>query len=345
EWSAVTRGKPNFAGHVQPFLPADLGFYDLRVPETMAEQWRLAEGAGVDAFCVYHYWFDGRRLLETPLDGLLAHPEVPFRFYLCWANEAWRRNWDGLSGDVLMPQSYAEGFEAGLAASTLPYFADPRYVRPDGRRPRFVIYRPTELPDPAGSVARLRAAWAAAGHPEVELGAVLFHVEGESPVAPELFDFWVEMPPHGLVGEKDYLVGGPEAATPGIGPDAQFRGLVYDYEAVIRNSLGKRFRRGLAGRVIAGVMPSWDNTPRRRRHAHIAHGANPARFAMWLRGLCRERLASSYRREIFVNAWNEWAEKAVLEPSGQYGAANLAALRAVTRPDRQPARAREVEHV
>ena len=347
EWSAVTRGKPNFSGHVQPFLPADLGFYDLRVPQTMAEQWRLAEGAGIDAFCVYHYWFDGRRLLEAPLDGLLAHPEVPFRFYLCWANEAWRRNWDGLSGDVLMPQSYAEGFEAGLAASTLPYFADPRYARPDGRRPRFVIYRPTDLPDPAGSVARLRAAWAAAGHPEVELGAVLFHVEGESPVAPELFDFWVEMPPHGLVGEKDYLVGGPETATPGIGPDAQFRGLVYDYEAVIRNSLGKRFRRGYAGRVIAGVMPSWDNTARRKRSAHIAHGANPARFAKWLAGLCRERLAGSYRQELFVNAWNEWAEKATLEPSGQYGAAYLNALRSVTRRDRRAAAepAKEIEHV
>ena len=230
----------------------------------MGEQWRLAEAAGIDAFCVYHYWFDGRRLLEAPLDGLLRRPEVPFRFYLCWANEAWRRNWDGLSGDILMPQSYGEGFEAGLAASALPYFADPRYARPDGRRPRFVIYRPTDLPDPAASVARLRAAWAEAGHPEVELGAVLFHVEGESPVEPELFDFWIEMPPHGLVGQKDYLVGGPETAVPGIGPDAQFRGLVYDYEAVIRNSLARRFRRGLADRVIAGVMPSWDNSARRK---------------------------------------------------------------------------------
>ena len=150
EWTAVTRARPNFAGHVQPLLPADLGFYDLRVPETMGAQWRLAEAAGIDAFCVYHYWFDGRRLLERPLDGLLARPDVPFRFYLCWANEAWRRNWDGLSGEILIDQSYGEGFEAGLAASTLPYFADPRYARPDGRRPRFVVYRPTDLPDPAG---------------------------------------------------------------------------------------------------------------------------------------------------------------------------------------------------
>ena len=141
-------------------------------------------------------------MLEKPLDGLLARPDVPFRYYLCWANEAWRRNWDGLSGEILVDQTYGAGFEAALAASTLPHFADPRYARPDGARPRFLIYRPTDLPDPAASVARLRAAWAEAGHPEVELGAVLFHVEGESEVAPDLFDFWVEMPPHGLVGAE-----------------------------------------------------------------------------------------------------------------------------------------------
>lgn len=334
EWTAVTRARPSFAGHLQPFLPADLGFYDLRVPETMAEQWRLASGAGIDAFCVYHYWFagvsgGGRRLLEKPLDGLLARPDVPFRYYLCWANEAWRRNWDGLSGEILVDQTYAEGFEAALVASTLPHFADPRYVRPDGTRPRFVVYRPTDLPDPAGSVARMRTAWAAAGHPEVELGAVLFHVEGESAVDPGLFDFWVEMPPHGLVGPKAYLAGGPQGTLPELCVADDFEGLIYDYDAVIAASLARRFDKGLDGRVIAGVMPSWDNTARRRRAAHVAHGANPLRFAKWLRGLAERRLPGSYRREIFVNAWNEWAEKAVLEPSAQYGHGYLAALAAL----------------
>ena len=134
EWAAVTRARPNFAGHVQPFLPADLGFYDLRVPEVMGEQWRLASAAGIDAFCVYHYWFDGRRVLEKPLEQLLARPDIPFRYYLCWANEAWRRNWDGLTGEILLDQPYGPGFEAALAASALPHFADPRYARPDGAR-------------------------------------------------------------------------------------------------------------------------------------------------------------------------------------------------------------------
>jgi hypothetical protein len=331
EWASVTRARPNFAGHVQPFLPADLGFYDLRVTDVMGEQWRLASEAGIDAFCVYHYWFDGRQVLEKPLEGLLARPDVPFRYYLAWANEAWRRNWDGLSGEILIDQTYAAGFEEGLVASTLPHFADPRYARPDGRRPRFVIYRPTDLPDPAGSVARLRAAWAAAGHREVELGAVLFHVEGESRVDPALFDFWVEMPPHGLVGAGDFLAGGPEGPLPGLCLPADFEGLIYDYDRVIAKSLKRRFGAGLEGRVIAGVMPSWDNTARRRRAAHIAHGANPLRFARWLAGLAETRLATSYRQELMVNAWNEWAEKAVLEPSAQHGRAYLDALAALRR--------------
>jgi hypothetical protein len=348
EWTAVSRARPNFLGHVQPMLPADLGFYDLRVTEVMGEQWKLAAAAGIDAFCVYHYWFDGRRLLEAPLDGLLGRPEVPFSYYLCWANEAWRRNWDGLSGEILVDQTYGEGFEAALVASTLPHFADPRYARPDGRRPRFVVYRPTDLPDPGPSVARLRAAWAAHGHPEVELGAVLFHVEGASPVDPQLFDFWIEMPPHGLVGSEDYLFGGPNPPEPGLAPDPDFRGLVYDYEAVIANSLARRFRKGFEKRVIAGIMPSWDNTARRRRAAHVAHGANPLSFRKWLRGLCRLRLETSYRRELFVNAWNEWAEKTTLEPSLQYGSASLDVLRETTRAEEERAPAppaREVEHV
>ena len=130
---------------------------------------------------------------------------------------------------------------------------------------------------------------------------------------------------------------------------SNFHGLVYDYDAVIKNSLGQRFRRGLGGRVIAGIMPSWDNTARRKRSAHLAHGANPIRFRKWLHALLRERLETSYRRELFVNAWNEWAEKAVLEPGAQYGGASLEVLREVTRPggrqDAARARAGEVEHV
>lgn len=326
EWTAATAARPNLAGQNHPQMPTDLGFYDLTRTETMGEQAALARAAGIDAFCAYFYWFDGRRILEAPIDRLLGRPDIDFPFYLCWANESWRRNWDGMTGEVLLDQTYAAGFEARLAADTAPYMRDPRYQRPDGARPRFVIYRPTDMPDPAGSVARLRQAWRDAGIGEVELGAVLFHVLGDGAVADGLFDFQVEMPPHGLVGADDYIVGGRLLPKRDVKPAPDFAGLVYDYAAVARNACDPARVAALPANTIAGVMPSWDNTARRGRRAHMAWGASPIAFDGWLERTCRERLETSYRGELFVNAWNEWAEKAMLEPSRQYGDAMLRVL-------------------
>ncbi len=327
EWASTVRAKASFPGHIQPQIPTDLGFYDLRVPETMGRQWTMAKDAGIDAFCVYHYWFSGQRILEEPMDNLLDAPDIPFNFYLCWANESWRRNWDGLSGEVLLDQKYEDGFEANLAANTAHYMKDPRYQRPDGRRPRFMIYRPDDMPDPATSVKRLRAEWHALGVGDVELGAVLFHIEGESHVDHDLFDFWVEMPPHGLVTLDDYLIGGPEGNKLGMEPARGFTGLIYDYDAVINNSLSEDYIAALPDAVIAGIMPSWDNTARRGLAGHIAYGANPALFKKWHQAVLKQRLKTSYREELFINAWNEWAEKAMLEPSEQYGSAYLEVLK------------------
>ncbi|MFC3612458.1 glycoside hydrolase family 99-like domain-containing protein [Lutimaribacter marinistellae] len=326
EWRGTVTASSLFAGHTQPLLPSDLGFYDLRVTEVMGQQADMARAAGIDAFCVYHYWFDGRRILEQPLDKLLERPEIDFPFYLCWANESWRRNWDGLSGEVLLDQTYADGFEDKLVADSLRYMRDPRYVRPDGRRPRFMIYRPEDMPDPASSVARMRSAWARAGIGDVELGAVCFHIDGENPVEDDLFDFWVEMPPHGMVGEPAYLFGGPLGNLLGREVHGGFKGLVYDYNKVIERSVERDYVDSLPGNTICGAMPSWDNTARRGLNAHIAYGANPARFRHWLHRLRESRLKKSYRQELFLNAWNEWAEKAVLEPSENFGNMYLSVL-------------------
>lgn len=318
EWRNVTMARPLFQGHTQPMLPRDLGFYDLRLPETLGAQAELARQAGIDAFCVYHYWFNGRRILEQPLDNLLKRPEIDFPFYLCWANESWRRNWDGMSGTVLLEQTYPDGFEAAFADDCAPYMRDARYQRPDGTRPRFVIYRPADLPDAAASVARLRQAWIRNGVGEVEIGAVLFHLDRDADSRPEGFDFWIEMPPHGLVQGEDYLFGGPGGNLLGNDVAGDFEGLVYDYTGVMRTSVSNRYAASLPANTIRGVMPSWDNTARRGSKAHIAHGANPAAFDLWLRSLREHGLKRSYRQELFINAWNEWAEKAMLEPSLKY---------------------------
>lgn len=326
EWRATIAAKPCFVGHLQPMLPSDLGYYDLRVTDVMGQQSALARQAGIDAFCVYHYWFDGRRVLDAPLDQLMTRPDINFPFYLCWANESWRRNWDGLSGEVLLEQTYAPGFEAALARDVARYMRDPRYMRPDGQRPRFVIYRPEDMPDPSGSIARLRTAFKNEGIGAVELGAVCFHISGENPVPPELFDFWIEMPPHGLVEGPDYLFGGPKGNVMPAEINPRFTGLIYDYTAAAKRSLGAEYRAKLPPNTIVGIMPSWDNTARRGLRAHIAHGANPASFRCWLSRLLHNRVAASYRQELFVNAWNEWAEKAVLEPSQTFGTAYLEVL-------------------
>ncbi|WP_322867754.1 glycoside hydrolase family 99-like domain-containing protein [Aquicoccus sp. G2-2] len=333
EWRACTTAASMYPGHLQPMRPGALGYYDLRATEVMGAQGALAKAAGVDGFCVYHYWFDPARLLETPMEKLLTRPDIDFPFYLCWANEPWRRNWDGLSGEILMPQDYRDGFEARLVASTLPYMRDPRYQRPDGQRPRFVIYRPGEMPDPTASIKRMRAAWRKAGIGEVELGAVHFHVKDRSEVPRGAVDFWVEMPPHGLVKGEDYLFGGPGGNRMGTAsPATDFGGLIYDYAAVATRAVSRGYRAGLPEQTIAGIMPAWDNTARRGPKGHIAYGANPARFRRWLRDLARLRLAGSYRGELMINAWNEWAEKAVLEPSETFGRMYLDVLAELCAP-------------
>lgn len=345
EWRAITDTASAFPGHLQPARPADLGYYDLRLPTVMGDQARLARSAGIDAFCVYHYWFGGQRLLQQPLDRLRESPEIDFPFYLCWANESWRRNWDGLSGEVLMPQDYAPGFEAALAESTLPYMSDPRYQRPDGRRPRFVIYRPEDLPAPTQNIARLRKAWHAAGIGDVELGAVSFHVGGASEVPHALFDFWIEMPPHGLVDDSAYLFGSAAGnRLADAGPAPGFAGLIYDYQAVARRSQSASYRKSLPDKTIVGIMPSWDNTARRRARAHIARGGTPASFRHWLRQLQDGPLQHSYRGELFINAWNEWAEKAMLEPSHTFGHLYLDVLAEATRARKNMRTAKDASH-
>ncbi|TMV59395.1 glycosyl transferase family 1, partial [Thioclava sp. BHET1] len=318
---ACSRASPAFDGHAQPLLPGELGFYDLRQSAIMAEQASLARAAGIDAFCVYHYWFDGSRLLQAPMAALLNDPSIDFPFYLCWANESWRRNWDGLSGEVLMRQGYGAGFEAALAASLLPYLRDHRYQRPDGIRPRFVIYRPDDLPAPRRNIARMREAWRSLGLGEVEIGAVRFHLPQADPLPEDLVDFWIEMPPHGLVTPEAYRFGGPRGNELGPILSPRFQGLIYDYSAVIDRSLSDDYRTSLPRNTITGAMPSWDNSARRGMAAHIAYGANPGAFRRWLYGLARHRLATSYRQEFFLNAWNEWGERAVLEPDRHYGRA------------------------
>lgn len=329
EWRNVTKARPQFPGHYQPHLPADMGFYDLRLPEARAEQAALAREYGIHGFCYYHYWFNGRRILERPFNGVLAsgQPELPF--CLCWANENWTRVWDGGERNVLLQQHYSAEDDLAHFASLLPAFKDPRYIRIDGR-PLFLVYRTELLPDPAATAARWRRAAVEAGLPGLYLARVEHFVAGTDP-GPIGFDAAVEFAPDGARGQIRHR--GPLGrllTTLGLIPDFFQRNKVVSYEATAQEFMAKPdvpFRR------FPCVTPMWDNSARRQVNANIYVGSTPARYERWLRAAVQRttRQHQGEERLVFINAWNEWAEGCHLEPDQKWGRAYLEATqRALT---------------
>jgi hypothetical protein len=319
EWSRVTRARPQFAGHYQPHLPERLGFYDLRLPETRARQAALARAHGVHGFCYYYYWFGAKTLLERPLAEMLASGEPDLPFCLCWANENWTRRWDGAERELLIEQRYGPELDAALIEDLMPFFRDRRYLRVRGA-PVLLIYRPTAIPEPWAAVARWRRAARERGYPDLHLVAALtFGLQDPRPLG---FDAAVEFPPHG-----ENL---PANACAVEGVEPGFGGEIVDYRAVAGRRLAlppPPFR------LYRTAMAGWDNTPRLGRRATILHGASPGTYEEWLRGLVTAaRLGHPDHRLVFVNAWNEWAEGAHLEPDVRFGTGYLEATRRALAP-------------
>jgi len=321
EWRNVVRGTPRFAGHYQPRIPRDLGFYDLTHPDVMRRQIEMAKAAGLRGFCFYFYWFDGRRLLEKPVDRFLADASLDFPFCIMWANENWTRRWDGFESDVLMAQSYAQQDEVKLLDEFHRHFSDSRYIRVEGR-PLLLIYRPGLVPNAAETFRRWRKhCLEAYGYEPLVLGVLGFGLTGPHEHG---LDGVLEFPPHFLAEGLAPITAEFELVDP------QFKGHVFDYEDVVQRSLE---RTAPDYPLIRTVMPSWDNDARRQGTGAVYHGSTPQKYEHWL----REMVAYSTRNPtwnrsfVFINAWNEWAEAAYLEPDIHYGAAYLnATARAVT---------------
>ncbi|MDI9238748.1 glycoside hydrolase family 99-like domain-containing protein [Lysobacter sp. LF1] len=320
EWRNVSRALPQFEGHAQPRLPGDLGFYDLRNPHVMRDQAALAREYGIGAFCFYYYWFGGKTLLEAPLQQWLQDDSIDLPFCLCWANENWSRRWDGRADDILIGQQHSAEDDLAFIAHIAPYLRDRRYLRVDGK-PLLLVYRPGLLPEPKATAARWRAWCNEHGIGEIFI-AYTQSFDRADPTDYG-FDAAVEFPPN--------------LATPAnitadqqlINPD--FRGQVLDWR-----ELANDYRqRPLPGyRLFPGVNCGWDNEARRpgagRTYLHSA----PRRYRDWLGDTIHRRLAGrpASDRLVFVNAWNEWAEGAVLEPDARLGHAWLQATRdALTR--------------
>ncbi|WP_246176960.1 glycoside hydrolase family 99-like domain-containing protein [Parvibaculum sedimenti] len=316
EWTNVTKAVPQFPGHYHPKLPGELGFYDLRLPEVQQQQIDLARRYGIHGFCFHYYWFTGgRRLLERPLNQFLAHKELDFPFCICWANENWTRRWDGSEQEILMEQRYEPQDDLEIIRDMEPLLRDPRYIRIDGR-PVIIVYRVNVLPNAkrTAQIWRDYCAERGIGVPYL-IAAQSFGIDDPRVFG---FDAAVEFPPHGVALEE----------VEGIKPFASdYDGKVYSYERMAKSSVTKPWPDYTLFRTAS---PSWDNEARRPGRGHVYFGSTPTLYREWFSGLCRmtrERYGNPDERLVFINAWNEWAEGAYLEPDRRYGYAYLEATR------------------
>ena len=323
EWSNVAAARPVYLGHHQPKLPTDTGFYDLRLEQTLQLQATLARDAGISGFMYYHYWFAGQELLEGPIRSRLTG-NVDLPFCLMWANENWTKRWDGRESDVLMGQHYEEVPAAALIDDVMPILRDPRYMRIDGR-PLMAIYRPAQIPDTAKAIAAWRDAARREGIGELFVMNVDV-VKDFDGVGPATHAEWgldgsLGFPPHNALW--DWLPHQHVGAVPGFG------GNILSYQSLVQDAIGK-LERGTPDRYYPGVMVNFDNTARRQASPDVWFGSNPYTFRRWLAAA----VASVAQRDpehrlVFINAWNEWAEGAVLEPSDRFGSTFLQAVRDV----------------
>jgi len=334
EWRNVTRARPRFPGHAQPHLPADLGFYDLRLPEIRSAQAELARAAGLSGFCYYHYWFSGRRVLHRPLDDMLASGEPDFPFMLAWANENWTRAWDGGDREVLLAQSYSDDDTAAHARHLAPVFADPRYIRIHGR-PVFALYNADELPDARRWTDLFRATLAAEGIDPYLIRVERWLDRDTRPPAALGFDAALEFQPFSR-NFRRWLATRPDLkAAPGRRIAHRLRREAsrlrpldthHDLSAFVAFDTARPHP---AYRCFPGVCPSWDNSARRPPgRAIIFRRSSPALFRDWVAARARAARSSGEENLLFVNAWNEWAEGNHLEPCLAHGHGWLEALRA-----------------
>jgi lipopolysaccharide biosynthesis protein len=322
EWTNVVAAKPMFLGHHQPMLPTTTGFYDLRHPETMELQASLAEDASIAGMMYYHYWFAGHELLETPIRSRL-NDGVPLPFCLMWANENWTRRWDGSTNEVLIGQRYDEVPSSRFILDVLPILRDPRYMRIDGRA-IIAIYRPGQIPGLADMIGQWREVARREGVGEllvlnVDVAKEFHGLEGD--LASSGLDGSLGFPPHNARWE--WLPYQHVGAAPG------FAGNILSYQAMVDDSI-ERLAAGVPAEYFPGVMVNFDNTARRQWRPDVWFGANPYTFRRWLSAAAEAVAEREFeRRLVFVNAWNEWAESAVLEPSDRFGPTMLLAVRDV----------------
>lgn len=322
EWTNVGRTKPLFPGHHQPKVPADLGYYDLRVPETREKQAELAREAGIEGFCYWHYWFAGRRLLDRVFKEVVESGKPDFPFCLCWANHSWMKKvWDPTKPNTLLmeqtypgEQDYIDHFYA-----MLPAFKDPRYMKRNGKL-IFGIFL-TNIPD----LQLFKDVW--------------------NRLAKEngLGEFWFFGLSRNMENGRGALNDGYDAACidymqeqnmpAGFLKDTFWRIIrkftslpkYMSYDRYVKDSLSKFIP---DDGFVPCLGPNFDHSPRSGNKGVILQGSNPSKWGAYCRKMFEKVKDRTHEENIvMIKSWNEWGEGNYLEPDLQYGKQYIQATR------------------
>ncbi|WP_446357207.1 glycosyltransferase WbsX family protein [Coleofasciculus sp. G2-EDA-02] len=336
EWTNVAKAKPLFFGHYQPRLPADLGYYDLRVPETRIAQAELAKQHGIEGFCYWHYWFAGRRLLERPFTEILKLKKPDFPFCLAWANQSWSGIWHGCPDRILVQQTYPgiEDYKAHFYA-VLNAFGDSRYITVEDK-PLFVVYNPHALPEPKQFID----CWQNLAVKSGLKGLYFVGITKNPQWNPELdgFDAFTVSNPDYIFNQRSPRIFLKKSIIEKLSKkslqlvskkiyDNKYPPLptLFSYEKAIKNAF---ITNNIESENYPCVFPNWDNTPRSGVNGKVFLDSTPDLFRVHLREAL-EQVASKdlEKRIIFIKSWNEWAEGNYLEPDIKFGKGYLQVIR------------------
>ena len=327
EWTNVAQARPRYSGHYQPHIPADLGFYDLRLEDTRIKQAELAKQYGIHGFCYYHYWFNGKMLLEQPFNQVLESGKPDFPFCICWANENWTRAWDGLERQVLIRQEYSEQDNLAHIEWLINAFRDDRYIKIDGR-PLLLVYRLDNIPNLSSLIEKWRDRVQQYGFPDLYLCAVKngFVNLSDEEILAKGFDGIVDFQPNrndfpATQSFKSIIYSlvrrwFPDAVYQKIKLSVSANNIV-DYRAMAKGLINKVWPKKY--RKYPCVFASWDNTPRRKTPT-IIQNEDPSIYQEWLEdSIIKVQDYPASEQIVFLNAWNEWAEGCHLEPDVRHG--------------------------
>ena len=309
EWTNTKKATPLYDNHYQPRTPLNENYYDLSKKEHIINQMDIAKKYNIYGFCYYHYWFSGKLLMEKPIE-IMRNLEERINYCFCWANEPWTRSWDGLTNNIIMPQNYTglEGWNNHFNYLE-KFFTDEKYIKIDNK-PVFIIYRSNNIPDFDKMVEYFNDRCISLGFSGIEI-IEEYNTFQNSPIVSSNKTLYFE-PMHTIsFGRSFFEKVFNKLSNKSFNKKRSLSIKRFSYDKIWKHILKKNNKKST---IIPGAFVDWDNTARRGAHSTIITDATPEKFGKYL-GFLLDKTSSEY---VFINAWNEWAEGAYLEPDQKY---------------------------